>query len=147
MKIPKSARGMWQRTGFVLVALGFSFQANPTGVASGQQKPKTGQIAGKPQEPDSSKALPNGVEVRHSGMLLQVVALRDDVLRVRLAAKGELPEDASWAVPSGIRHQQVDVTPAATADTAGFRTKALCVRIERATLRLSITDLQGNVLQ
>ena len=147
MKIPKSARGMWQRTGFVLVALGFSFQANPAGVASSQQKPQTGQIDGKPQEPDFSKALPNGVELRHSGMLIQVVALRDNVLRVRLAAKGELPEDASWAVPSEIRHQHVDVISDATTDTAGFRTKALRVRIERATLRLSITDLQGNVLQ
>jgi alpha-glucosidase len=138
---------MWQRTGFVLVALGFSFQASPTGVASGRQKPQTEQIAGKPQEPDFSKALPNGVELRHSGMLIQVVALRDNVLRVRLAAKGELPEDASWAVPSEIRHQHVDVTSDSTTDTAGFRTKALRVRIERATLRLSITDLQGNVLQ
>src|SRR5579862_4026045 len=147
MKIPKSARGMWQRTGFVLVALGFSFHASPAGVALGQQRPATGQIAGKPLEPDSSKTLPNGVELRHSGMLLQVVALRDDVLRIRLAAKGELPPDESWAVPTGIRQQHVDVTPDATADTAGFRTKALRVRIERATLRLSITDLQGNVLQ
>src|ERR1700757_165199 len=147
MKIPKSARGMWQRTGFVLVALGFSFQANPTGVASGQQKPKTGQIADNPQEPDSSKVLPNGVEARHSGMLLQVVALRDDVLRVRLAAKGELPEDASWAALSDIRQQHVEVTPVVPTDPAGFHTRALRVRIERATLRLSITDLQGNVLQ
>src|SRR5882724_5534944 len=114
MKIPKSARGMWQRTGFVLVALGLGFQASPAALASAQQKPQTGQIAGKPLDPDSSKALPNGVELRHSGMLLQVVALRDDVLRVRLAAKGELPEDASWAVPSEIRHQHVDVTPDAT---------------------------------
>jgi len=147
MKIPKSARGMWQRTGFVLVALSFSFQANPGGVASGQQKPQAVRIAGKPLEPDSTKALPNGVELRHSGMLLQILALRDNVLRVRLAAKGELPEDASWAVPSEIRQQHVDVTPDATPDIAGFRTKALRVRIERATLRLSITDLQGNVLQ
>src|SRR5258708_19880118 len=146
MKITKWARGMWHRTGFVLVALSFSFQANPGGVASGQQKPQAVRIAGNPLEPDSTKALPNGVELRHSGMLLQVIALRDDVLRVRLAAKGDLPEDASWAVPSEIRQQHVDVTPDATADTAGFRTKALLVRIERATLRLSITDLQGTRL-
>jgi alpha-glucosidase len=147
MKIPKSARGMWWRTGFVLVALGFGFQANHAALASGREKPETGHNAGAPQEADSSKALPNGIEVRHAGMLLQVLALRDDVLRVRLSSKGELPEDASWAVPAEIRHQHVEVTPDATPDTVGFHTKSLSVRIERATLRLSTTDLQGNVLQ
>src|ERR1700675_3721504 len=147
MKIPKSARGMWQGTGFVLVVLGFGFQASHAAFASGQEKPKNQQAEGKPQEMDASKALPNGIEVRHAGMLLQVLALRDDVLRVRLAANGELPEDESWAVPAEIRRQRVEVTPDATPDIVGFHTKTLSVRIERATLRLSTTDLLGNVLQ
>jgi alpha-glucosidase len=95
----------------------------------------------------TSKLLPNGIEVRRNGVILQVLALRDDVLRVRLAAKGELPEDASWAVPAEIRLQAVEVTPEITPDAVGFRTHTLRVRIERATLRLSTTDLQGNVLQ
>jgi len=138
MKIPKSARGMWQRTGFVLVALGLSFQANHATLASGREKPKTGDNAGAPQEGDSSKALPNGIEVRHAGMLLQVLALRDDVLRVRLSSKGELPEDASWAVPAETRHQHVEVTPDATPDTVGFHTKTLSVRIDRATLKAAV---------
>jgi alpha-glucosidase len=80
-------------------------------------------------------------------MLLEVLALRDNVLRVRLSSKAELPEDASWAVPAEIRHQRVAVTPDATPDTVGFHTKTLSVRIDRATLRLSTTDLEGNVLQ
>ena len=147
MKIPKSARRMWQRTGFVLVVLGFGFQANHAAFASCQEKPKNQQAEGKPQELDASKALSNGIEVRHAGMLLQVLALRDDVLRVRLAANGELPEDASWAVPTEVRGQRVEVTPDATTDNVGFHTKTLIVRIERATLRLTTTDLQGNVLQ
>jgi alpha-glucosidase len=94
-----------------------------------------------------SKALPNGVEIRHGAMVLQVVALSDSVLRVRQSVSGELPEDASWAVPAQIRHMNVEVAPEATADAVGFRTKALRVRIDRATLALCITDLQGNVLQ
>src|SRR5258707_5066608 len=147
MKISISARGILQRTGFALVALGLSFQANPGAFASGQEKPKSEQAASRPQEADSSKALPDGIEVRHAGMLLQVIALRADVLRVRLSPKGELPEDASWAVPAEVRHQRIEVTPDATLNTAGFRTKTLSVRIERATLRLSTTDLSGNVLQ
>jgi alpha-glucosidase len=80
-------------------------------------------------------------------MLLQVIALREDVLRVRLSPKGELPEDASWAVPAEVRHQRVEVTPDASPDSVGFHTKTLNVRIERTTLRLSTTDLSGNVLQ
>src|SRR6202030_1676447 len=147
MKIPISARGMRQRAGFVLVALGLSLQANPAAFASGPEMPKNEPTAAKPQEPDTSKVLPNGIEVRHAGMLLQVLALRDDVLRVRLSANGDLPEDASWAVPVEVRHQRVEVTPDATPGTVGFHTATLSVRIDRATLRLSTTDLQGNVLQ
>src|SRR4029077_14745664 len=72
---------------------------------------------------------------------------RDDVLRVRQAFNGELSEDASWAVPSQIRHLTAEVTPENAPDAFGFHTKTLRVRVERTTLRLSITDLQGNMLQ
>src|SRR6266481_1380737 len=109
MKIPISAREMLQRTGLVLVALGLSFQANHASFASGRENPKNEQPADKPQAPDTSKALPHGIEVRHAGMLLEVLALRDDVLRVRLAPKAELPEDASWAVPAEVGHQRMEV--------------------------------------
>lgn len=95
----------------------------------------------------ASRALPNGVEVRRGKMLLQIVALRDDVLRVRESENGELPEDASWAVPAQIRDQAVAVIPESAADVIGFHTQALRVSVERATLRLSVTNLQGNVLQ
>src|ERR1700730_4219063 len=98
------------------------------------------------EDPGASRALPNGTQVRRGDVVLEVVALREDVLRVREAVKGKLPEDASWAVPAQIRHQAVEVTPEASADAVGFHTRALRVRVERATLRLSSTDLQGNVL-
>jgi alpha-glucosidase len=94
-----------------------------------------------------SKALPNGIEIHRGKMTLQVVALSETVLRVCQSVSGALPEDASWAVPAQIRHMNVEVTQEATADVAGFHTKALRVHIDRATLALSITDLQGNVLQ
>jgi alpha-glucosidase len=108
-------------------------------------------LAGKrsPAQEESgvSKALSNGIEVRLGKMILQVVALRDDVLRVRQAINGELAEDASWAVSPQVRHLTAEVTPENTPDAFGFHTKTLRVRVERATLRLTITDLQGNVLQ
>jgi alpha-glucosidase len=94
-----------------------------------------------------SNALPNGIEIHRDKMILQVVALSDTVLRVRESVYGGLSEDASWAVPAEIRHTNVAVAQEAAADSVGFHTKALRVRIDHATLALSITDLQGNVLQ
>jgi alpha-glucosidase len=95
----------------------------------------------------SMKALPGGIEIHNHRMVLQIVALREDVLRVRQSLDGELPEDASWAVPQTIRQQSINVTREESAEADGFRTKVLRVRIDRKALLLSITDLQGNVLQ
>jgi alpha-glucosidase len=96
----------------------------------------------------SDKTSPsNGIEVKRGDMLLSVVALRDDVLRVRLASNGTLPEDASWAVAPEIRNSKVDVLRETSSDTDGFHTKALRVRIERSTLRLTVSDLEGDILQ
>jgi alpha-glucosidase len=89
----------------------------------------------------------NGIEVQRDQMLLNVVALREDVLRVRMANNSALPEDASWAVVPEIRSSRVDVVPETSTDGYGFHTKALRVRIDRSTLRLSVSDLEGNVLQ
>ena len=93
------------------------------------------------------KNLPNGIEVYSGKAILQVVALRDDVIRVRIGRDGVLPEDASWAVLLSARQQHATVTPESTDAAVGFRTNALRVRIERTTLRFSLTDLDGNVLQ
>jgi alpha-glucosidase len=94
-----------------------------------------------------SKPLPNGFELRSGPALMQVVALRDDVLRVRISPGGELPENASWAVlPQALEHA-ITVSHEATADKIGFRTGSLRVELERATMRLRILDLNGEVLQ
>jgi alpha-glucosidase len=57
----------------------------------------------------ASKALPNGIEVRSGEATMVVTALREDVLRVRVSATGELGEDASWAVLDAARKSQVTV--------------------------------------
>ena len=95
----------------------------------------------------NSSPLPNGVEVRGRQAVIQAVALRDDVIRIRIARDGILPEDSSWAVLASARHEQVDVTSEDSAEAVGFRTKLLRLRIDRKSLHLSLTDLQGNVLQ
>ena len=94
-----------------------------------------------------SSPLPNGIEVHAGDAREQIMALRDDLLRVRIARNGSMPEDASWAVPAEVRHSSVTVTPENTTDSVGFRTGQLRVAISRETLTLTVSDLNGNVLQ
>jgi len=84
----------------------------------------------------------SGLTASADGVTLQVNALRDDVLRVRMWKGDAEPEDASWAVLSQARTSSVAVT----AETRGFATKALRVRVDDHLL-LTVTDLQGNILQ
>ncbi len=93
------------------------------------------------------KFLPNGIEVYSGRAVIQVLALRDDAIRVRIARDGALPEDASWAVLPAARRQRASITPESSDAAVGFRTKSLHVQIDRSTLRLSLTDLAGAVLQ
>ena len=84
----------------------------------------------------------SGLTASADGVTLQVNALRDDVLRVRMWKGDAEPEDASWAVLSQARTSSVPVT----AEAGGFATKALRVRVDDHLL-LTVTDLQGNMLQ
>jgi len=91
--------------------------------------------------------LSNGVQVKSNNAILEVRALSDDVLRVRVGLNGQMPEDASWAVSTEIRQRSITATSESDADAVGFRTGSLRVKIARKDLHLSITDLKGNVLQ
>jgi alpha-glucosidase len=84
----------------------------------------------------------SGLTAVADGVTLQVNALRDDVLRVRIWKGDAVPEDASWAVLAEARTSSVPVT----AEARGFSTKALRVSVDDHLL-LTVTDLQGNVLQ
>jgi alpha-glucosidase len=95
----------------------------------------------------SSSALPNGIEVRDGDARMQIIALREEVVRVRVSRSKELPEDASWAVLKEARESRVAVAPDDSPSTVGFRTQALRVSVNRQTFALTIADLGGNVLQ
>src|SRR5580692_3301690 len=140
----KAARAF--RRLFLLTLLsGFLFL--PVTLAHNSAAPQSSNAAVAQTVAVTTNSLPNGIEIRRGNFVLQVVALREDVLRVRESAKSELPEDASWAVPVEIRHASVQVTPDSAAGTVGFHTKALRTRVELSTLGVSITDLDGNVVQ
>jgi alpha-glucosidase len=91
--------------------------------------------------------LPNGIEVQAGGLHEEILALRDDVLRVRIARGAALPEDASWAVLPEARQSTVPVTPETNKDHFGFRTHAFDVELDKQTLELTIRDLDGKILQ
>ena len=94
-----------------------------------------------------AKPLANGIEISSGQAIIQITALRDDVIRVRIGRDGVLPEDASWAVLPSARQQRATVIPEKAKAAVGFRTKNLRVQVERATLRLVVSDLEGNILQ
>src|ERR1700733_9522775 len=89
-----------------------------------------------------STPLSDGIRVSSAGVTVQITALRDDVLRVRATHTAVLPEDASWAVLPSSRTASVKVI----ADPNGFHTAVLKVAFD-STLRLTISDLAGNILQ
>ena len=86
--------------------------------------------------------VPAGITTTSSGLTLEVTALRDDVLRVRLWKSAAAPEDASWAVLTSSRSSTVTVV----AEPHGFSTKALRVTVDDQLL-LTIADLAGNIIQ
>jgi alpha-glucosidase len=88
----------------------------------------------------------DGIDIQAGPASLRITALRDDILRVRIAPGSTFPEDASWAVLPEPRGKSVEVQPTQDSGSIGFRTAALEVRLERAPLRLVVRDLAGNII-
>ena len=89
--------------------------------------------------PAPAVPLKNGAEVKNGSATIRVTALTDSILRVRVGRAGDLPEDASWAVPDEVRAKSVRVQQLVN----GFETSLLNVFIDPATLALTIIDKQG----
>ena len=87
------------------------------------------------------------VEVRAGAVHERVTALRDDVLRITIWRGTSAPEDASWAVPSSIRHSFVPLTEARNGDRVKLRTAILNVEIDAKTLEITIRDQNGAIVQ
>ena len=94
----------------------------------------------------ASRALPNGIEIRSGAAVMQITALRDDVVRVRVGPTGQLPEDASWAVLPSSRTASVNVTPESNGGAVGFKTAKLHIVVHKDPFGLSVTDNAGHVI-
>jgi len=84
----------------------------------------------------------DGMEVRQGTVLMRVTALTEQIVRVRIARDGALPEDASWAVLPAMRANRVAVRRTQN----GFATGAIDVAVEPTSLALTITDRSGKVI-
>jgi alpha-glucosidase len=93
-----------------------------------------------------SEPLRDGIQIQAGAAILRITALRDDVIRVRIAPTSSLPEDASWAVLGDARGKSVEVQPVQDSNAVGFHTAALDVRVERNPLRMVIRDRAGTVI-
>src|SRR5580692_265431 len=94
----------------------------------------------------ASRPLNNGIEIRSGAAIMQITALRDDVVRVRVGPLGQLPEDASWAVLPASRTASVAVAQESNASTVGFRTAKLQVSVRRDPFDLRVTDQENHVI-
>ncbi len=125
---------------FVILLSAATSQANANG-----QNPQNAAYV-RLDRVTASRAISNGLEVHSGPAVVQVTALRDDVIRVRVGPAGQLPEDASWAVLSASRTSSVSVTQESSATAVGFSTAKLHVSIERAPFTLTVTDADGHVV-
>jgi alpha-glucosidase len=94
----------------------------------------------------NTQPLRDGIQIQAGAAQLRITALRDDIVRVRIAPGPALPEDASWAVLPDSRTKTIDVQPARDAASIGFRTASLDVRVEHNPLRVVVRDLAGNII-
>jgi alpha-glucosidase len=95
----------------------------------------------------SVSTLPFGIDLRDGEARMQIIALRDDVVRIRVSRSEQFPEDASWAALKEAKQSRIAVKPTSTADAVGFQTEVLRVSVNRQTFALTVSDLQGNILQ
>src|SRR4051812_33515676 len=106
--------------------------------------PTGSEAAGRAATASSISAVAgsDGLEVHRGRVLMRVTALTDEIIRVRIARDGLLPEDASWAVLPAMRAHRATVTPLDN----GFATSAIRVTVDPSSLALTIVDLTGKVI-
>ena len=95
---------------------------------------------------NSVVVLRDGVELQAGRARLRVVAIRDSVIRVRMAPNGVFPPDSSWAVTPGTAAAP-KVAVQETPTTIELATSQLRIRIRKAPLLIAFLDEAGNPIQ
>jgi len=80
-----------------------------------------------------------------NGVTIDVTAVTDDILRVRMA-RGDLPEDASWAVLPSVRQSHVSLNHSENGAVVTLSTQKLVATLDTQNLHLSVLDKEGHVI-
>ncbi len=130
----------------IFVGLALLYFRRTTESEFNRTKPSRNRPSVRLDRVTSSRAIANGIEIRSGASVMQISALRDDVLRVRVGPAGQLPEDASWAVLPASRTSTAAVTAESSATSVGFKTAKLHVSVHKDPFELTVTDLGGHVI-
>ena len=135
-----------QKTGTLLFAVlvVLFFAATSQAQTSGQPVQTTGFV--RLDRVTASRSLPNGLELRSGSAIVQITALREDLVRMRVGPSGQLPEDASWAVLPSSRTASVQVEADSSETAIGFRTAKLRVTVQKNPFALTVSDLDGHTI-
>jgi alpha-glucosidase len=119
------------------------FLAIPAFAAALHAQHSSGAVSSTP--PADSSPIPGGIRIHSGPILEEITALRDNVIRIRIADGGSLPENASWAVLPAAR-TSVAATPDSSPVAFGFHTASIRVEVAKDTLALTIRDSSGKIL-
>ncbi|HTV07851.1 MAG TPA: TIM-barrel domain-containing protein [Candidatus Aquilonibacter sp.] len=93
------------------------------------------------------EALPSGVRLIAAHGVEEIDVLRPDILRVRIAAAPQLPEDASWAVvPEAHRAKSPAKVDSNAATITVTTTSSVSALLNRNNLDLTVRDSSGRVI-
>ncbi|MBV8603814.1 MAG: glycoside hydrolase family 31 protein [Pelomonas sp.] len=84
-------------------------------------------------------------ELTQRGVALEVSAPAPGIVRIRMG-RGQLPEDASWAVPASARHALQPLQVTRSGARVELRAADIGVRIDARTLRTDVLDADGQPL-
>jgi alpha-glucosidase len=135
-----------QKTGYFLFAVFAVLLSAATSQwipsAEAQQRP----IFVRMDRVTASRPTPNGIEIHSGSAVMQISALRENVVRVRVGPAGQLPEDTSWAVLPAARTSSVAVIQDSSASSVGFKTAKMQVVVRKDPMEITVTDRDGHIL-
>src|ERR1700761_6387702 len=84
--------------------------------------------------------LVDGLDVRDGNARMEIRAIKQNILRIRVSPSNDLGEDVSWAVLQEARQSHQPVKPSDDESIVGFHTDDLRVTVDRRTFLLTISD-------
>lgn len=85
-----------------------------------------------------------GLSLQSGSLHLRIVALRTNIVRIRMAEYADWTEPLSWAVADEARRDVASVETFSNRDAVGFSTDTLTITVARASGLISIEDSNGN---